>query len=129
MGPENEARREDVATTRSPLGRRRSEKASLHSQENSQDGPMGRHLEGSRTENPAAEESEVPADHVDMRSSDHHSYSSEPVPVSQFCFVSDVCSCDLHRLDRALLPGAGHLANDPHFLKTWFLQGTTYVTI
>ena len=78
------------------------EKESLHSQEDSQDGPMGRHLEGSRKENPAAEESEVPADHVDMQSSDRHSYSSEPVPVSQFCFVSDVCSCDLHRSARAL---------------------------
>jgi len=102
VNSENEARGKDVATTRSPLGRRRSEKL-LPSQDSSQDGPKERQLEGSRMENPAEDESEKP------------SYSSVPVSALSFASLSDVCSYDLYRLGQAVLPSIDHLDYTSHF--------------
>jgi hypothetical protein len=108
-----EARTEDVATTRSPLGRRRSEKEGLRSPKDSHDDTPGRHLKGSRKENPLAENI---ADHSDTQCNDQEVYSSEPIIVSHFCCCrSDVCSCDLHRLAQALLPQRDHLGYDWQF--------------
>ena len=92
------------------------EKEGLRSPEDSQDDPMGRHLKGSRKENPTAEESEDIADHVDTQCNDQEVYSSEPIIVSHFCCCRfDVCSCDLHRLAQALLPQRDHLGYDWQF--------------
>ena len=99
------------ATSRSTLGRRRGERESPPPRQDSQDDSHRRHLEGSRRENPDADGSEAYADHVDVECNDQDSYLSEPASVSSFVSVFDLCSCDLHRLDRALLPRSVHLAD------------------
>ena len=99
------------AISRSTLGRRRSKRKCPPPRQDSQDGSHRRHLEGSRRENPDGERSEGYADRVDVRCNDRDTHMSEPASVSSYVSVPDLCSCDLHRLDRALLPRCVHLAD------------------
>ena len=76
----------DVATTRSPLGRRRSEKGSLVPSQESKEVPRAWHGKDSR-KNTSKDESLL----VD-------------VCVHSCVSFSDLCSCVLHRVARAVLP-------------------------
>ena len=121
----------EEAASRSTLGRRRSERKSPPPAEGSQGGPVRSPWEDPRIEEHKGEGSGDYEDHVDecRNDQDHHAdyvdairndwdpHMSELESPLSFVSVFDLCSCDLHRLDRALLPGGVHLAYTGTFLK------------
>ena len=87
------------------------EKSCLPHRQDSLGGSHTSTSEDPRIEDSNGAESEGYADHVDVRCNDHEPYMSEPICMSSFVSVSDSRACDLHRLDRALLPRCDHLAD------------------
>ena len=99
------------ATSRSTLGRRRSERKGPPPRQDSKVGSHARSSEGSRMENPDTVGSEGYADHVDTRCNGRDTHTSEPGSLSSFVSVSDSRACDLHRLVRAVFYQSDHLAD------------------